>query len=68
MERTLTALDRCDTCGAPAYLEVFFAAGSLLFCAHHWVASEKGIMEKAVRLVDEREALYPNKQLEAVVK
>ena len=32
----LSALDRCDRCGAQAYLRVELAGGGdLLFCAHH---------------------------------
>ncbi|MDN7121249.1 hypothetical protein INN71_07570 [Nocardioides sp. ChNu-153] len=32
----LTATDRCDRCGAQAYLRVELASGGeLLFCAHH---------------------------------
>jgi len=32
----LTAEDRCDRCGAQAYLRVTLAAGGdLLFCGHH---------------------------------
>lgn len=32
----LSALDRCDRCGAQAYLRVRLPGGSeLLFCAHH---------------------------------
>ncbi|MWB99643.1 DUF7455 domain-containing protein [Agromyces seonyuensis] len=31
----LTALDRCDACGAQAYIRVQVATGELLFCAHH---------------------------------
>jgi len=31
----LTALDRCDSCGAQAYIRVEMASGELLFCAHH---------------------------------
>ncbi|QTX04807.1 DUF7455 domain-containing protein [Agromyces archimandritae] len=31
----LTALDRCDACGAQAYIRVQVANGELLFCAHH---------------------------------
>ncbi|MEJ7629586.1 MAG: hypothetical protein WKF54_08345 [Nocardioidaceae bacterium] len=31
-----TALDRCDRCGAQAYVRVELASGrELLFCAHH---------------------------------
>ncbi len=31
----LDALDRCDRCGAQAYVRAVLAAGELLFCAHH---------------------------------
>ncbi len=43
----LTASDRCDRCGAQAYLRVHLASGSeLLFCAHH--AREHGDKLKTV--------------------
>ncbi len=32
---TLTAFDRCDSCGAQAYVRVTLESGELLFCAHH---------------------------------
>lgn len=32
---SLTALDRCDSCGAQAYIRVQLDRGELLFCAHH---------------------------------
>jgi hypothetical protein len=50
----LTALDRCDRCGAQAYLRVELAGGGdLLFCAHH--AREHGdkLREVAVAVQDE---------------
>lgn len=32
----LTASDRCDRCGAQAYVQVVLASGGeLLFCGHH---------------------------------
>ena len=31
----LNALDRCDQCGAQAYIRVGVGTGELLFCAHH---------------------------------
>jgi hypothetical protein len=35
--RELTALDRCDRCGAQAYVRAVLEAsgGELLFCGHH---------------------------------
>jgi hypothetical protein len=37
MSEKLTAADRCDRCGAQAYVEITLATtgGELLFCAHH---------------------------------
>ena len=35
LEDTLTAHDRCDSCGAQAYVRVTLETGELLFCAHH---------------------------------
>jgi len=54
----LTAEDRCDRCGAQAYLRVELQTGSeLLFCAHH--AREHGdkLKEIAVTVVDETHKL-----------
>ena len=35
LDDALTAFDRCDSCGAQAYIRVTLASGDLLFCAHH---------------------------------
>ena len=54
----LTALDRCDRCGAQAYLRVELqTGGELLFCAHH--AREHGdkLREIAAKVVDETHKL-----------
>ncbi len=33
---SLTAADRCDRCGAQAYVRArLYSGGELLFCAHH---------------------------------
>jgi hypothetical protein len=43
----LTAEDRCDRCGAQAYLRVeLTTGGELLFCGHH--AREHGDKVKAI--------------------
>ncbi|WP_394771495.1 hypothetical protein [Lacisediminihabitans sp.] len=31
----LTASDRCDSCGAQAYIRVAIGSSELFFCAHH---------------------------------
>nr|WP_227463546.1 hypothetical protein [Nocardioides lijunqiniae] len=54
----MTAEDRCDRCGAQAYLRVELqTGGELLFCAHH--AREHGdkLKEVAINLVDETHKL-----------
>jgi hypothetical protein len=53
----LTASDRCDRCGAQAYLRVDLAGGELLFCAHH--AREHGdkLRKIAVNVHDETSKL-----------
>ena len=54
----LTAVDRCDRCGAQAYLRVELqSGGELLFCAHH--AREHGdkLKEIAANVVDETHKL-----------
>lgn len=43
----LTALDRCDRCGAAAKAVTEFEAGELLFCGHHWRANRSVLIEKA---------------------
>jgi len=56
----LTATDRCDRCGAQAYLRVRLeTGGELLFCAHH--AREHGdkLREIAVSFHDETGKLAP---------
>jgi len=54
----LSAEDRCDRCGAQAYLRVeLHTGGELLFCAHH--AREHGdkLRQVAVNYVDETHKL-----------
>ena len=54
----LTALDRCDRCGAQAYLRVELAGGGdLLFCAHHAREHGEKLREVAVALQDETDKL-----------
>lgn len=57
---TMTAEDRCDRCGAQAYLRVELqSGGELLFCAHH--AREHGdkLKQIAATVVDETHKLAP---------
>lgn len=50
----LTATDRCDRCGAQAYVRTVLSTGSeLLFCSHHWRDNEDRLREIAVSIQDE---------------
>jgi hypothetical protein len=54
----LTATDRCDRCGAQAYVRVVMSSGSeLLFCAHHWHQNEDRLREISAAVHDERDRL-----------
>jgi len=54
----LTATDRCDRCGAQAYVRATLISGSeLLFCAHHWRDNESPLREIGATIHDESERL-----------
>jgi hypothetical protein len=54
----LTAADRCDRCGAQAYVRVrLLTGGELLFCAHHAKKFDAGLKKVAVEIIDESERL-----------
>ena len=42
-EYVLKAIDRCDSCGAQAYVMVKGVTGELLFCSHHYNKNKKRI-------------------------
>lgn len=58
--RQLTAMDRCDSCNAQAYVWVNGITGDLLFCGHHFNKWEDKIKEFAFEVIDEREYLNGN--------
>ena len=54
----LTAADRCDRCGAQAYVRATMESGfDLLLCAHHFRANETRLREVAAEIYDESERL-----------
>lgn len=56
----LTAADRCDQCGARAWVRVSMASGQLLFCAHHANRHMEALRESAIEILDERHLLTEN--------
>lgn len=56
---TLTAADRCDRCGAQAYVRARLAAGGeLLFCAHHGREHLPRLRDLHVEIQDESDRLH----------
>jgi hypothetical protein len=55
---SLTAEDRCDRCGAQAYIRVELSTGGeLLFCAHHGREHADKLRSVALNIQDETERL-----------
>ncbi len=54
---TLTATDRCDRCGARAYVRVLLPSPELLFCAHHNRQYASTLTKIAVEIRDETDRL-----------
>ncbi len=53
--------ERCDRCGARAFVRTTFAADQqvleLLWCGHHFAAHEASIRERAVLVQDQRDSI-----------
>lgn len=61
-EWVLTAADRCDSCGAQAYVQVRGISGELMFCSHHYNKASGDKLESfAFEVIDERERLVENR-------
>lgn len=51
--------DRCDRCGARAYVHTIIAAGGQLYwCRHHWVQYRRQLLAKSLYINDETRALF----------
>ncbi len=54
----LTAADRCDRCGARAYVRALLVSGGeLLFCAHHARQHEEALRSYDAEIHDQRTSL-----------
>lgn len=54
----LTAADRCDSCGAQAYIRVAIGDSELLFCAHHGRRHQEKLEAVATEWLDESRRLF----------
>jgi len=55
--RPLSVADRCDSCGAQAYVRVTLATGELMFCAHHASRFREKLSGQALAWHDESSRL-----------
>jgi len=53
LEYRLTAMDRCDSCGAQAYIAAEVNGTEMLFCAHHGRKYEEKLRSIATSWHDE---------------
>ena len=56
-DRPLSGLDRCDSCGAQAYVRAVLNGSELLFCAHHATKHEPKLRPMAEAWHDESHKL-----------
>jgi hypothetical protein len=54
---SLTAADRCDICGAQAFIRVVLSSGDLVFCGHHGTANKDKLKPIAISWQDETNKL-----------
>ncbi|NYF10842.1 hypothetical protein HDC94_001998 [Leifsonia sp. AK011] len=64
LDYSLSALDRCDSCGAQAYVRVTLASGDLLFCAHHAAKFKDKLFPTALNWHDESARLFETSSAE----
>ncbi|MGV8969526.1 MAG: DUF7455 domain-containing protein [Microbacteriaceae bacterium] len=57
LEYKLSALDRCDSCGAQAYIRATMSSGELHFCAHHGTKFKEKLSATALNWLDESSRL-----------
>ena len=53
-ERKLLMADRCDRCGAQAFVLVKGVAGEIYFCGHHYLKNEEALIKFSYEIIDER--------------
>ena len=62
----LTAVDRCDRCGAQAYVRATLPAGTeLLFCGHHGNAHRPSLLVAGASIHDETDKLLVQRESSA---
>jgi ribosomal protein L37E len=56
-EKVLKIADRCDRCGAQAFVLATGVSGELMFCGHHYHKYEYAITQWAYKIVIELDTI-----------
>lgn len=62
LRRELLAVDRCDVCGARAWVRAVLGDSELLFCAHHAKKHLDALENVATFLQDDRNLLFAEEE------
>jgi len=61
-ERQLKISDRCDRCGAQAFVIVKMVAGELYFCGHHFNKHGEALNKVSFEVIYERDSINARSQ------
>jgi hypothetical protein len=56
-DKVLKIADRCDRCGAQAFVLASGVSGELMFCGHHYHKYEYAITQWAYKIVNELDTI-----------
>jgi hypothetical protein len=56
-DKVLKIADRCDRCGAQAFILATGVSGELMFCGHHYHKYEYAITQWAYKIIDELDTI-----------
>jgi hypothetical protein len=56
-DKVLKIADRCDKCGAQAFVLATGVSGELMFCGHHYHKYEYAITQWAYKIVNELDTI-----------
>lgn len=56
-EKVLKIADRCDSCGAQAFVLVKMLSGELMFCGHHYKKHQEKLNSESYEIIDERDSI-----------
>ena len=57
VKKVLKIADRCDKCGAQAFVLATGVSGELMFCGHHYHKHEYAITQWAYKIVNELDTI-----------